>query len=207
MYGTSEAFINALWRALPGWARTPHARNGQKLADLAAAWDNISVGDAFANSLGVALQTLTAGALYGTATDALTRAFGEGPGFGLYRAWATGEFAYSNGGSSYDPYRLNRGGGSIGEATPSPPIDRSWNSGNRYVSGDSFSYGRRRAQARAEARKRRSEWLKARREAFRRQYPETYRRMVEHRRKWRKLYKRGAEMRRRRVAWMVARGF
>lgn len=203
LYGTSEAFISALWRALPAWARTPHARNGQKLQDLAAAWDSISIGDAFANSLGTALQTLTAGAMFGAATDALTRAFGQGPGFGLYRAWATGEFAYSTHPHSFNPHRAIRGGGSIGESQLNPLVEETvrW----RYV--NNRLWANRRDDTSRAVREARQRWRRREEERLRHWYPNTYRRLVDNRRRWREIKARGAIVRRRRVAWMMARGF
>lgn len=120
LYGTSQAFISALWRALPSNLRTRNARNADKLRDLAAHWGDIEMGEAFANSLLAAVRVKVAGALYGKATDALTSAFGEGAGFGLYRAWSTGEFAYSTSHHSFNPHRITRGGGSDGDSYFSP---------------------------------------------------------------------------------------
>lgn len=206
MYGTSEAFINALWRALPSWARARHARNGQKLADLAANWGEVDLGDAFANSLMVGVNTAVAGALYGTATRALTDAFGQGAGFGLYRAWSTGEFAYSTS-SSFNPHRAVRGGGSVGESQLNPRLDRSWRDGNRYVSGDSFSYNRRRAEGAARYKAERRRRRRNEREAFRRNHPVAYRNLQKYRAKRREERRRGAEARRRRARAIMARGF
>lgn len=120
LYGTTQAFISALWRALPSNLRTRNARNADKLRDLAAHWGDIDMGEAFANSLLAAVRVGLAGALYGKASDALTSAFGEGAGFGLYRAWSTGEFAYSTSHHSFNPHRITRGGGSEGEGYFSP---------------------------------------------------------------------------------------
>lgn len=120
LYGTSQAFISALWRSLPSNLRTRNARNADKLRDLAAHWGDIDMGEAFANSLLAAVRVGLAGALYGKAQSALTSAFGEGAGFGLYRAWSTGEFAYSTSHHSFNPHRITRGGGSDGDSYFSP---------------------------------------------------------------------------------------
>lgn len=206
LYGTSEAFIAALWRALPSWARTRNARNGRKLADIADNWEAIDLGDAFANSLMTGVNVAVAGVLYGNATRALTDGFGEGAGFGLYRAWSTGEFAYRTS-TSFNPNRLNRGGGSIAERQINPPLDLSFRSGNRYFSGDAFSYRRRRERGREAYRAARRRQRRQEREDFARNHPIAYRSLRRYNRRWRDARRRGAEARRKRARWIVARGF
>lgn len=200
MYGTSEAFIGALWRALPSWARTPHARNGQKLSDLAANWGDIDLDDAFANSLFAAVRVAMAGALYGKATQALTEGFGQGPGFGLYRAWSTGEFAYSTG-RGFEPYRVNRGGGSIAERqyNTDPGMTMTAPRHHAFIQAQ-----RRRSRAALDDRVRvYNRRLRAQDVARR---PELYKKLRKWEREWRAVYARGREARRRRDAWAIARG-
>lgn len=149
LYGTSEAFINALWKALPAHLRTRHARNADKLRDLGEHWGDIDMGEAFTNSLQTAVNTALAGIMFGQATEALTKAFGEGPGFGLYRAWSTGEFAYRTSTNSYDPVRV--GGDVAAGRAPNP-----------WGPGASTSFDRRKAKERLTAEVRRARRARAR---------------------------------------------
>lgn len=199
LYGTSEAFIAALWRALPGWARTPHARNGQKLMDLAANWDEISLGDAFANSLFAAVRVGLAGQMFGAATRTLTDTFGTAAGFGLYRAWASGEFAYSTG-RGFEPYRYNRGGGSIAENQFNPdPAISAW---RRWRYSNARLLRKRRSELDAEERA----WYRRQARMARELRPELYKRIAKWHREQRAVRARGRAGRRRRVGWLVARG-
>lgn len=198
VYGTSEAFIAALWRALPSWARTPHARNGQKLQDLATNWGDIDLGDAFANSLFAAVRVALAGALYGKATEALTDAFGTGPGFGLYRAWSTGEFAYSTG-RGLEPYRVNRGGGSIAERQYNTDFGMNAPRHHAWIISQ-----RRRSRAALDARI--GDWNRRLRAQDAARRPGLYKKLRKWERQWRAVYARGREARRRRDAWAIARG-
>lgn len=198
LYGTSQAFITALWNALPSWARTPHARNADKLRDLAQNWGSLDLGEAFANSLLAGVRTALAGAMYGAATDTLTSTFGEGLGFGLYRAWATGEFAYSSG-SGFDPHRWNRGGGSVNSNEISPPIADGTTAWQRARWRASARQAVR--EARRERREHAQEWHRSPYERF------VKKRLARYLARRREARARGARIRRRRIAWMKARGF
>lgn len=181
LYGTSQAFITALWNSLPSWARTPHARNADKLRDLAANIGELDLGEAFANSLLAGVRTALAGAMYGAATDTLASTFGAAGGFGLYRAWATGEWGYS--------------------ATPV-----AWDLQPSFERGERRSTWRNRGIERNIVAARR-----AVRAARKRQWQNTSRlvrrRILRNRAAWRAARARGRRARLRRVAWLKARGF
>lgn len=206
MYGTSQAFINALWQALPSWARTPHARNADKLRDLAANLGAIDLDQAFANSLLAGVRTALAGAMYGAATNALAATFGEAGGFGLYRAWATGEFGYSASGQ-FNPLRPSRGGGNLG-----------WESddaiaGSMGMSFEEFSRRRRQAynnRSNVRVRDNIAAARRAARDRFRNYVdsltPDARARYRRYRKKRRDTLRRAAGSGNRRAAWMISRG-
>lgn len=197
LYGTSQAFINALWLALPSSMRTRHARNSDKLRDLGEHWADISLGDAFANSLLAGVRVGLAGVLYGKAQSALSEGFGEAAGFGLYRAWATGEFAYS-GSTGVDARRLNRGGGSVSSNEPFGVLDVI-----EYQSGYAgFTRGRLRATARRRHRRRQRDL----RERLRHWSPRLHKSRLRYLRNRRNMRRRRARSARRNVAWQMARG-
>lgn len=93
-YGSVNSIIDALWSALPNYARTAHARTASKYADVFAA---MARGDfdagAFSAAVGYYLNYKAAGELYGTAFRA-AQGIGRG-GVQLYRSWATGEYVGS----------------------------------------------------------------------------------------------------------------
>lgn len=96
-WGSSNAIIDALWRSLPAHARSPHARTGQKYADVFRAFGTGEINAAaFGHALSYWLGYKTAGALFGTAFRA-AEGIGQG-GYQLYRAWATGEYVGSSAG-------------------------------------------------------------------------------------------------------------
>lgn len=181
LYGTAWSFIDALWQAIPVNLRTRNARNSQKLRELAANWADLNLGEAFANSLLAAVHVKLAGALYGNLTGTLADTFGSGPGFGLYRAWATGERAYhTDRSANYDPVRADRGGGSIASSQFSITAD---------------TRKRRRAKAReavrASGRRRRTPLTRLARLRMQRR---------------RASLRRARRARARRIAWLKARG-
>lgn len=96
-YGSANGVIDALWRSLPSYAKTPHARTAQKYADVFRAFGRGDLNaDAFTNAVGYWLGYKAAGQLYGSAFRA-TEGLGHG-GYQLYRAWATGEYVGSSAG-------------------------------------------------------------------------------------------------------------
>lgn len=106
-WGAANSSVDAFWRSLPRHAQTRHARTSQKYKDVFYGFSEIGLGDAYANALGYWSQYKLAGILYGTAGRALSSSLGAGPGFGLYRAAATGEYAYGTSRrGSYNPDRL-----------------------------------------------------------------------------------------------------
>lgn len=93
-WGSSNSIIDALWKSLPSYARSPHARTGQKYADVFRAFGTGEINAAaFGHALSYWLGYKTAGALFGTAFRA-AEGLGHG-GYQLYRAWATGEYVGS----------------------------------------------------------------------------------------------------------------
>jgi len=96
-WGSANSIIDALWRSLPSYARTAHARTAQKYADVFRAFGTGEINaDAFTNAVGYWLGYKAAGQLYGTAFRAVA-GIGHG-GYQLYRAWATGEYVGSSAG-------------------------------------------------------------------------------------------------------------
>lgn len=96
-WGSSNSIIDALWKSLPSYARSPHARTGQKYADVFRAFGTGEINAAaFGHALSYWLGYKTAGALFGTAFRA-AEGLGHG-GYQLYRAWATGEYVGSGAG-------------------------------------------------------------------------------------------------------------
>lgn len=94
LYGSANGVIDALWRSLPGHAKTPHARTAQKYADVFRAYASGDINsDAYASALAYWLNYKAAGQLFGTAFRA-AEGLGHG-GYQLYRAWATGEYVSS----------------------------------------------------------------------------------------------------------------
>lgn len=172
MYGTTNAFTTALWRALPAHLQTPHARQAQRLMDLANNWQSISLGDAFANSLMAAVGVAAGGIIYGNATNILSDTMGEAAGFGLYRAWATGERSYSTS-SSFNPRR----GDLLGRVEPATGQFAS-----RYAAHSTLS-----SLARSRNRSRRRQAA----DRLRRSDPVAYRRLMAYRAKRRRQRARG----------------
>lgn len=108
-WGAANSSVEALWRALPRHARTRNARTRQKYKDLFYGFSELDLGPAFTNAVGYWVQYRLAGVLFGTAQRALTGVAGEAAGFGLYRAWATGEHAYRTTPGRFNPVRAPPG--------------------------------------------------------------------------------------------------
>lgn len=107
LMGVANNAARAIWRTLPPHMRTKNARTHDVYNDLSRNIAHANVPEALAGLTVVATNALGGAVLFGTATKALTQGFGENAGFGLYRAWATGERAYTTNPRGYDPRRTS----------------------------------------------------------------------------------------------------
>lgn len=105
LMGVASTMVDGLWRALPPEYQTPHARSYQKYRDVIQHYSEIDFRTAAENSMLNWLRYKAAAGMFGMATETLSHR-APNAGFGLYRAWATGERAYQTSPRSFTPQRV-----------------------------------------------------------------------------------------------------
>lgn len=139
--GIAQGFFDAMWRSIPVGYRSRRARRERRIREVLANWRHVDV-EAFGGHFTKFAAGYAAGAvLFGTATNAVSDAFGNAAGFGLYRAWATGERSYETNGRGYNPVR---------RAGPSEPLA----DGRDFRQNNGFTRSRRRDRIETETARR-----------------------------------------------------